>query len=264
MRRAVVLQDLLSQILGHGGINVWYQPIFELDGQNGGNPKLFAIEAFSRGPKGSNAERPDVLFEYVRRKAKEVEVDRACIKAILTALYAVGRCSRLSINVHALTLERDERFTDYIVEICNQFRVAPGRLILEVVEQQKYRDAPRFFRHLDKLRAAGVQIAVDDVGLGYSNYRALLEIRPDLYKIDRYFIDRCAERDHARAAIESMVLLAGKLGGRVIAEGVERADDLRTVASLGVNLVQGFHLAPPQSVDTLHGMNPQNGKENYE
>jgi len=238
-------KNLLTEILGEGGINVAYQPIFEIVE---GRALLFAIEALSRGPKGSNAETPDVLFEYVRRKAKEVEVDHACVKAILRALHLVARNTLVSINIHAATLERDDHFTRYLLGLCAEFKVPAENLILEIVEQQRYRDAARFFANLDQLRSLGIRIAVDDVGLGYSNYRALVEIRPDLMKIDRYFVTGCAERDHARAAIESMVLLASRLGGRVVAEGVETAADLQTVTDLGVALVQGYYLAVPQPV----------------
>src|SRR5262249_26558396 len=160
------VSGLLSEILGQGGINVFYQPIFEMIGDK---PRLYAVEALSRGPKGSNAERPEVLFEYARRKAKEVEIDRACIKAILSALYVVARRTLVSINVHARTLERDDHFTPYLIDLCHLFRVRPKNIILELVEQQRYRDASRFFSNLEMLRRTGFAIAVDDIGLGHSN-----------------------------------------------------------------------------------------------
>ena len=242
------MSSLLQEILNAGGINVFYQPIFEVVE---GKPSLFAIEALSRGPAGTNAARADVLFEYVRRKGKEVEVDRACVQAILSSTYIVARQASLTINVHASTVERDDLFTQYLVEVCHYFRVPLSNLILEIVEQQKYSDERRFFRNLDLIRSAGVRIALDDVGLGYSNHRMLIEIRPEFYKIDRYFITHCKERDNARAAIQSILLLADRLRGRVIAEGIESADDLDTVTALGIQLVQGFHLAEPRPVTSL-------------
>ena len=253
------MASLLREILDHGGINVYYQPIFEMVE---GKPVLFAVEALSRGPKGSNAERPDVLFEYVRRKAKEVEVDRACVKAIFSKLYIVARRALVSINVHALTLERDDLFTPYLIEMCRLFHVPASNIILEIVEQQRYRNPKRFFTNLDLLRSAGFRIAVDDIGLGHSNYRALIEIKPDLYKIDRYFVTGCHDDKSKQAAIESIVLLGSRLGGRVIAEGIETADALACVTALGINLVQGFHFATPQPVQTIHESTPRNREEN--
>lgn len=241
-------KTLLHQILANGGLSVLFQPIFNFAG---GRPELFAMEALARGPRGSNVERADVLFEYVRRKGREIDVDHACIDAVLATAAAVPAQAAISINVHAATLEQDDHFAAFIAAACARNGIAVTRLILEIVEQQKYWDDTRFFRTIATLREAGVRIALDDIGLGYSNYRTLIEVRPDFFKIDRYFVTGCAAKDNARAAIESIVLLASRLGGRAIAEGIESAGDLRTVRELGIDLAQGFHLAEPASASAL-------------
>lgn len=251
-------RTLLQEILGEGGLSTLFQPIFEIGG-NG--TSLFALEALSRGPKGSNAERADILFEYVRRKQKEPEVDRACVGSALQSSGSVSADCIISINVHAATLERDTQFPEFLADISGSFGVPLSRLILEIVEQQKYSDAHRFFNAVDRLRSAGVRIALDDVGLGYSNYRMLIEIRPDFFKIDRYFVSGCSQKPNARAAIESIVLLADRLGGRTIAEGIESEDDLRAVLGLGIHLAQGYYLMPPSSVPSLDPLK-SNRKEN--
>ncbi|HEY6844175.1 MAG TPA: EAL domain-containing protein [Thermoanaerobaculia bacterium] len=236
---------LLNEVLAAGGLTTLFQPIFEMHPEG---RALFAVEALSRGPHGSNAERADVLFEYVRRKGKETEIDRACTLAALKAAANSSLECAISINVHAATLEHDEGWVDFITDACATSGLALGRLILEIVEQQKYWDERRFFNVIDRLRACGVRIAVDDIGLGYSNYRLLTEIRPEFLKIDRYFVMGCAEKPEAQAAIESIRLLAERLGGRVIAEGVETESDLRALSRLGIRLLQGFLLAPPVPV----------------
>lgn len=239
---------LLHDILAEGGLTVLFQPVFAME--NGG-PSVFALEALSRGPKGSNAESALVLFEYVRRKGKEAEVDRACVREVLSSASTIATDAAISINVHASTLENDDEFVRFIFDTCAWNGIPLSRLILEIVEQQKYWDDKRFFRALDALRADGVRIALDDIGLGYSNYRTLIEVKPDFFKIDRYFVSGCKEKDNARAAIESIALLARRLGGRTIAEGIETADDLEAVCDLGIDLVQGFHLAMPRPAEDL-------------
>lgn len=243
-------RTLMEDILVEGGLEILFQPI--VDVTNGGS-QLFAIEALARGPKGSNVERADVLFEYVRRKGKELEVDRACLRAALRGARTRNETCAISINVHAATLERDDQFIFYLLEQCAAEGIAPETLILEIVEEQKYSDHLRFFRAVDALRATGVRVALDDIGLGYSNYRTLIELRPDFYKIDRYFITGCGEKDNARAAIESIALLADRLNGRVIAEGVESQEDLATVTALGVDLVQGYHFGRPSGNGSTRG-----------
>jgi EAL domain-containing protein (putative c-di-GMP-specific phosphodiesterase class I) len=233
---------LIDDLLAPGGLSILFQPIFEIvDGES----VLFALEALARGPRGSNIESANVLFEYVRRKGKETEVDRACIKGALAAAAGVPGAPAISINLHASTLERDPNFAQFLVETCNEHGIQVSRVVLEIVEQQKFWDERAFFGALNRLRALGVRIAIDDIGIGYSSHRLLIEVRPDLFKIDRYFINGCAENEYSRAAIESIVLLATRLGGRVIAEGIESFSDFETVGRLGIDLVQGYLFARP-------------------
>jgi len=237
-------RTLLHDILAPGGLTILFQPIFETPGET---PMLFALEALARGPKDSNVEPANVLFEYVRRKGKEVEVDRACLARAIAAGAGVPGSPAISVNVHASTLERDPNLSDFLVETCSAYDMPVSRLILEIVEQQKFWDERAFFHALNDVRALGVRIALDDIGIGYSSHRMLIEVRPDLYKIDRYFITDCTSKPSSRAAIESIVLLASRLGGRVVAEGIESLADFDTVTSLGIDLVQGFYFARPSA-----------------
>jgi len=237
-------RTLLHDILGPGGLTILFQPIFEIVG---GEAMLFALEALARGPKDSNVECATVLFEYVRRKGKEVEVDRACIARAVATGSGVPGSPAISVNVHASTLERDPTFADFLVETCSTHDMPVSRVILEIVEQQKFWDERAFFDALYELRAMGVRIALDDIGIGYSSHRMLVEVRPELFKIDRYFISDCTGKPSSRAAIESIVLLASRLGGRVIAEGIETMADFETITALGIDLVQGYYFARPSA-----------------
>lgn len=241
-------RTLLDDILAPGGLSILFQPIFEIVA---GEPMPFAIEALARGPKNSNVECANVLFEYVRRKGKEIEVDRACISGAVAAAAGVPGSPAISINVHASTLERDPRLAEFLVETCNANDVDTSRLILEIVEQQKFWDEHAFFEALQALRALGVRIALDDIGIGYSSHRMLIEVRPEIFKIDRYFIACCTEKPPSRAAIESIVLMAARLGGRVVAEGIETFSEFETVAALGIDLVQGYYFGRPSTPTSL-------------
>jgi EAL domain-containing protein (putative c-di-GMP-specific phosphodiesterase class I) len=238
----VTRHTLLHDILAPGGLSILFQPIFET---SGGEQVLFALEALARGPKGSNVECANVLFEYVRRKGRETEVDRACIARAISAAAGVPGSPSISINVHASTLERDANFTPFLTETCNANGMDISRVILEIVEQQRFRDERSFFAALGGLRNLGVRIALDDIGIGYSSHRMLIEVRPDLFKIDRYFVAGSADNEYSRAAIESIVLMAQRLGGRAVAEGIETSSDFETVTSLGIDLVQGYYFARP-------------------
>lgn len=234
----------LDRLLAPGGITPVYQPIYLVSDDA---PELYGFECLTRGPRGTNFESPDVLFDYVRLKRQEIVVDRACIAAGLRNLPHLDGEVRISINVHASTLGRDPSFTEFLAATCRDTGIVPSRVTVEIVEHAPPWDSEAFLRALASLRQLGTSIALDDVGLGQSNFKMLLDASPEFLKLDRYFVDGCTHDPKRRAVIGSIEELARRFGARVIAEGVETEEDLLTVRALGVSLVQGFLLSKPLS-----------------
>lgn len=241
-------RSALDMLLAPGGITPVYQPIYSV---GDGPPELYGFECLSRGPKGTNFELPDVLFDYVRLKRQEIVVDRACIAAALRGLPNLSGDVRISINVHASTLGRDPSFTEFLATTCRDTRVAPSAVTVEIVEHAPPWDNDAFQRALASLRSLGASIALDDVGLGQSNFKMLLDASPEFLKLDRYFVDGCARDAKRLAVIGSIEELARRFGARVIAEGVENEEDLQAVRTIGVSLVQGFLFSKPLAASEL-------------
>ena len=239
---------LLDQILSHDGLSVAFQPVVEL---TGGSLKLHSLECLTRGPRDSNAARADVMFEYVRRKRVEPLVDRACVFTALRTAAKLPGAPRLSVNAHASTLGRDPEFPTAVRAMADATGIETSRLTVEIIEHAHGWDGVTFDRALASLRAMGVQIALDDVGLGHSNYRMILDTRPDYLKIDRYFVHGAHSDVQRRAVLESIAQLALRLGARVVGEGVEAASDLLPLHEFGIELAQGYLFAPPLAVDEL-------------
>jgi EAL domain-containing protein (putative c-di-GMP-specific phosphodiesterase class I) len=239
---------LLDRLLESGGLSPVFQPIFRIQGPE---RSVHALECLTRGPKGSNMESASVLFEYARRKREEARVDRACLGAALAAARALPGDPDLGINVHASTLGRDHGFAAFVGALAREHAIAPSRLIVEIVEHAPYWDRQGFCGALDGLRRDGVRIALDDVGLGQSNYKMILDCRPDYLKVDRYLVKGCHADRTRQAVLESVAHLADRLGARVVAEGVEDAADLEAVTALGIDLVQGFLFSPPVAAAAL-------------
>ena len=237
------VSTLLDDILAPGRLSVVFQPIFEMGAVP---PSLFALECLVRGPHGTNAERPDVLFDYVRRKEAECVVDRACIATALAEASRLPGKPRLSLNVHALTLDRDPGFRDFLLKQASRVGIDPRRLIIEIVEATPPRlGGPSFRRALAELREAGITIALDDVGLGQSNYKMILDVRPEIYKLDRYLVANAWSDSHRLVILDSLARMVRRLEARAVAEGVENRDELVAVEAAGIDLVQGFLLARP-------------------
>ncbi len=239
---------LLDAILEPGRLSVVFQPIFEV---GTARPQLHGVECLIRGPLDTNAVRPLVLFEYIRRKRAEALVDRACVATVLAEASPLTGVPKLSINVHASTLNRDAGFPTFFLERARAMSIDPARLIVEIVEHSPPHDVPSFRRALDTLREAGVTIALDDVGEGQSNYKMILDVRPDIYKLDRYLVCGAGSDPYRQVILDSLARMVRRLEARAVAEGVETAQELVAVEAAGIDLVQGFYFARPLSRDEL-------------
>jgi EAL domain-containing protein (putative c-di-GMP-specific phosphodiesterase class I) len=233
---------LLDTLLEPGRLSVVFQPIFEV---GSARLKLYSLECLIRGPKGTNAERPAVLFEYVRRKRAEGPIDRACVAAALAESALLPGEPKLNVNVHASTLARDVDFPAFLLERAAAAGIAPGRLVVEIVEHAPPLDVPGFRRSLEQLREAGLTIALDDVGLGQSNYKMILDVRPDIYKLDRYLVAGAWNDPYRQVILDSLARMVRRLEARAVAEGVEDQNELVAVQASGIDLVQGFLFARP-------------------
>ncbi len=239
---------LLDTILEPGRLSVVFQPIFEVGIER---PQVYAVECLIRGPRGTNAEQPTILFEYVRRKRAEAAVDRACVATALRGARDLTMVPRLSVNVHASTLGRDTGFPAFLLEQARAAGVEAQRLIVEVVEHSPPLDVPNFRVALASLREAGLSIALDDVGLGQSNYKMILDVRPDIYKLDRYLVYGAWNDPYRQVILDSLARMVRRLEARAVAEGVENREELMAVEAAGIDLVQGFLLSPPLSSTEL-------------
>lgn len=239
------MTSLLDRILTPGQLSVVFQPIIEWGGSG---KKLHALECLIRGPRGTNLEAAEILLEYARRKHEESRVDRMCIKTAFEAARVLSSDARLCVNVHASTLCRDADIAPYLCRTAEAHWIDPSRLTVEIIEHMPAWDGPAFLRAIDRLRDMGVKIALDDVGLGQSNYKMILDTRPDYFKIDRYLVLGVHDDDRRQAILESICQLAVRFHARVVAEGVENTDDYDTVLALGIDLIQGHLFSKARSL----------------
>ena len=243
-------QSALNAILQPGGITSLYQPIVRL-ALNSGGPKIVAVECLSRGPKGTNFESAPILFDYVRYKREESLVDRACISAALERAAPLPPELQLCVNVHASTLGRDVSFVPFLRSVAKRARIPMSRLTVEVVEHAPPWDNASFIAAIASLRTAGARVAVDDVGLGQSNFKMLIDVSPDYLKLDRYFVDRCVDDPKRQAVISAVARLSAEFGAEVVAEGVEDEAVIAVLQRYGIGLMQGFYFAHPMAAEEV-------------
>ncbi|QGG80398.1 EAL domain-containing protein [Litorivicinus lipolyticus] len=154
----------------------------------------------------------------------------------------------LSINLPPQLI--DQSMADAIADRCHRHQFDLGRLILEITEQQLPTD-PDKLSSLHWLQQQGVQIAIDDFGVGQSCLARLGQIQFDELKIDRSLIVKLDQDGSQSAVIRSIIALAKSLGMKVVAEGVETEGQFSTLSSFECDRIQGFYTARPQPFSEL-------------
>ncbi len=172
-------------------------------------------------------------------------MEEACRQ--LAAWQSQGIMLPLSVNVSLLQLLEHDRGEE-MLKLIARYRIAPGTLILEVTESCRMDDPQDVMARLRPLREAGVQIALDDFGMGYAGLHQLQQMKAlpvDILKIDKVFIDMLPEDV---SMVPAMIQLARGLSLRIVAEGVENDAQYRWLQAAGVEVLQGhlFGCALPQ------------------
>ncbi|MET0962209.1 MAG: EAL domain-containing protein [Noviherbaspirillum sp.] len=185
-------------------------------------------------------------------------IDRWVLSTTLAWLSASNERLRntqfVCMNLSGASLN-DERFVQDALLMLAEHPVAACRLCLEITESVALHDLDNTRRFMDQVRAYGVKIALDDFGAGYTSFSYLKELPADVMKIDGSFIVDMNDNPANITIVEAIVALAGSLGMRTIAEWAEDQATVQTLAELGVDYVQGYAVARPQTPETLlrHG-----------
>jgi EAL domain-containing protein (putative c-di-GMP-specific phosphodiesterase class I) len=157
-----------------------------------------------------------------------------------------GHPTRLAVNFSARHL-LDDRCPEQIGELLARERTAPEALELEITESALIADPEHATATLERIRALGVQIAVDDYGTGYSSLSHLRRLPLNALKIDVSFVRNMLRNAQDRVIVESTVGLAHNLGLSVVAEGIEDEGTLAALRAMGCDEGQGYFIAAPMA-----------------
>jgi EAL domain-containing protein (putative c-di-GMP-specific phosphodiesterase class I) len=156
----------------------------------------------------------------------------------------------VSVNLSPRSLF-NARLPEEIAELLARRRLPADRLILEITENAVVPESQTVTDVLAKVRQLGVRLAVDDFGTGYSSMTFLTRERVDEIKIDGSFVARMLESPEAMAIVRTLIQLARMLRIRVVAEGVETAEQRSTLVGLGCDAAQGYLFVRPQQPERI-------------
>jgi diguanylate cyclase (GGDEF)-like protein len=156
----------------------------------------------------------------------------------------------VAVNVSAHDIE-SPAFAQAITEIIRREQPAPGRLCLEITESGLVSETDNAVANLRAISALGVRLAVDDFGTGYATLKQLQNLPVHELKIDRSFVSGMQENRGNQTIVKSTIDLGKQLGLRVVAEGVETVEELRSLATMGCDEVQGYYVAKPMDPEEI-------------
>jgi PAS domain S-box-containing protein len=229
---AALARTRVKDLLSTGDVDIALQPIASLF-----TGRLVGAEALARF---SDGRPPDLWFEEAREAGLSREIEALTFTAALARFSALPLDCYLSVNAGP-GLIMDPAFQSSLRE----GGVPLERLVIEITEHDRIHDYAALNLALAPLRELGVRLAVDDTGAGYASLSHVLQLRPNIIKIDRSLIAQLSSDPARRSLVTALVLLALDIGASVTGEGVETSAELSTLIDLGVDAAQGYLLSRP-------------------
>ena len=233
----------LQNIIEKRELRPLFQPI--ADTVLGG---ILGYEALIRGPADSALHSPLMLFEAAQRHDLLAELEFACREVSCRAFAGLRLAGKLFLNISPMALLASNHRSGVTRRMLAGVGLPAERVVIEVSEHYPLDDYKLIREATHYYRKMGFEIAIDDLGSGYSGLKVWSELRPEYVKIDRHFIENLHRDTVKREFVRSIQDIGRGLGCRIIAEGVETREEYAALCSLGIEFQQGFFLARPASI----------------
>lgn len=222
----------IGRAIAGEGWHLVYQPIVEL-----GSRAVAGLEALARFTMPPERP-PDAWFKEAAEVGLGVELELVAVDTAVRALRRIPVDAYLSLNVShhtALSPELVRTLEGHSTE----------RIVVEITEHESVNDYEGLGAALDLLRRLGIRVAIDDAGAGFASLRHILNIRPDVIKLD-VDLTHGIDRDPGRRALAAALISFGEqMDIAIVAEGIETLEELETLRGLGARYGQGYYLGRP-------------------
>lgn len=238
----------LERLLANDDVVIRFQPISGL-----GSGLVHGFEALGAATTSDFFDNAETLFTFAESSERIGELERLCrrqaVRRAVPLIEHFPGC-KLFLNCSPHAFGDPELIAD-LVEGAVLAGCRPGDLVLEVTERVAITEWQQFRRVLADLRYAGLAVAIDDMGSGYSSLQAVAEIQPDYLKIDSSLVQELHRSPIKRDLVHALSTLSAKLGASSIGEGIEHPGELEALRALGVDYGQGYLLAQPNWPEEL-------------
>lgn len=230
----------LQKVILQNQVSTLYQPIVKLE-----DLSILAYEALSRGPKGSEIEAPAILFRLGEETGLIFELDRLCRRQAVQSAKGKVPGRKLFINTLPNLMFKPELEAKQFLLMLDKNNIDPADIVFEITERNAVEKYSNFREALKFYTQHGMQVAIDDVGAGYSSLEAIMEIEPKFVKIDASIIRGAAGNRAKQEMLRALQTMSRSIDALTIAEGIETVEDFEMMKQLGIPYGQGYLFAKP-------------------
>lgn len=248
-RQAASVGVDLESILEHESVESFFQPWVSLRKQS-----IVGFEGLCRGVADATGRliSPSLLLTLAARGHRMDALDGLFRKKVMEGFREAAHRDPdlvLSVNYDPSLLDDVKNGFDDFLMLASKYGLDPRHISVEILESHAH-DLARLKQFIEVQREAGFLIALDDIGVGYSNLDRIAELKPDIIKADRSLVMDLDKNYHKQEVFKSLVKLSHGLGALLVAEGAETEMETLVSLELGADMIQGYYFAKPERMGT--------------
>lgn len=235
------IEARIDDVVSRAGLDMVYQPIVDLAAG-----RVIGFESLARFA-AEPLRPPDVWFSEAAQVGRTRDLESLVIRMALQALDKLPDNLYVAVNATPTMIVEGD--------LALLLRGQPlQRIVLEITEHEAIADYDDIVRVVRPLQAAGLRVAIDDAGAGYASFRHILNLRPEIVKLD-VSITRAIDTDNSRRALAAALCgFSRETRCSIVAEGIETAAELATIKQLGIQNAQGYHLGRPMPLSQARAL----------
>lgn len=238
-------QSAIEEIIACNLITPVYQPIIHLE-----SGAVYGYEALSRISRPGLIDNIEELFSKSGQYGQASALEILCRKNSLCKIKELAIPGKIFLNVSPALFQASDHERGITATLLNDMQIDRSRIVFELTERTVIEDYDLFMRGVVHYREQGYSIAIDDLGSGYAGLQILARLEPEYVKLSKFLIANIDKRSTKQALVECLGSFCSKIGAQVIAEGIERPEELSYLHSIGVHFGQGYLLGKPAETVT--------------
>src|SRR5262245_22044639 len=234
------LRRQFMELIVSGNVQSVFEPVVDSSALT-----VFGYEALVRGPEGTPYESAAVLFRRAIEENLIFELDCLCRRKAIEGARDFPAGRKLFLNIRPTSIHDPSFQLDTLRRTLGRCGLAPTDVVFEISEQESIENYQVFREARDAYGRLGFQFALDDTGAGYASLEAVMELSPEFIKVDRSFVRGLDEDEGRQAMLRAFQEVADSVNARSIGEGLDRLEELQTLAELGISFGQGWVFGKP-------------------